>query len=232
MSKNRPEVIPASDGTEKNRVAEFVSSSTSSKPEVTHEPVSESKIPAVDPNDPRSFFCEQSLDEGVASKILTEIDLRKPNASNDEFFRVNPDPQYTRGPLWTVKDDGEIYILAPHLRDIPEVKKTQVRLHTCINPDGDVFLWPITIPGTSGGSINKWHTTAINAAEVAKKRWVKLAISDRLRHYIVHEAEGAIDEPVWPALTLDEMLKIAFCGRTILDIDHVVLKKKRGIFLG
>jgi hypothetical protein len=46
--------------------------------------------------------------------------------------------------------------------------------------------------------------------------------------YEVYEAVGAIPDPEWPEVTMDEIVRIAVRGRVIDTLDHPVLKKLRG----
>jgi hypothetical protein len=46
--------------------------------------------------------------------------------------------------------------------------------------------------------------------------------------YDIDLAVGAFPDPVWPSLCFEELLKIAFKGRMINDLDHVVLRRLRG----
>ena len=47
--------------------------------------------------------------------------------------------------------------------------------------------------------------------------------------YRIDVAMGAFPDPVWPSgLTFQDLLKIAFKGKMIEDLDHPVLRRLRG----
>jgi hypothetical protein len=111
-------------------------------------------------------------------------------------------------------------------RDIPGEYLT-VTMHTCINRQGVLFLWPVRLPGADGRQL-EWHRSAAEAAEMAMKRWVRIKSNMSLGAYEVYEASATIPEPAWPDLTFDQMLAIAFKGRLVDSFDHPVLKRLRG----
>ena len=49
-----------------------------------------------------------------------------------------------------------------------------------------------------------------------------------LNAYDIDVAMGAFPDPIWPSVTFPELLKIAFKGRMIEDLDHPVLRRLRG----
>jgi hypothetical protein len=49
-----------------------------------------------------------------------------------------------------------------------------------------------------------------------------------LSAYRIVVAEGTLPDPVWPDLTLSEILAIAFKDRIIDHADHPVLRRLRG----
>ncbi len=48
--------------------------------------------------------------------------------------------------------------------------------------------------------------------------------------YDVLEARGQFPDPVWPEVTLEKLLELAFKDRFIDNLDHPVLKRLRGEF--
>jgi hypothetical protein len=187
-------------------------------------------IPDPDPFDPASIVLDQSyLKEAAATRALLEVSVRKPK--EDEFFRVHTDPTYSLGPIATIKDSEgrETYILSPSLAKAERLKHAIVTFHTCINTDGVIFLWPVTVPGSSGRSANAWHTSAVKAKDQAELKWIKLVASQNAGNYEAWPARGEIPEPDWPALSFKEILKLALKDRYITSRDHPVLQKKDGI---
>jgi hypothetical protein len=206
--------ILGSDG-DTNRFAEENSSTPSTAP---------------DPFDPASIILDQSyLKERAAARTLLEVVVRKPK--DDEFFRVHPEAEFSLGPIATIKanEGRETYILDPNLAKTEKLKHAIVTFHTCINVDGVLFVWPVTVPGSSGRSINAWHSSAVKAMELAKTKWIKLVVNEKADNYEAFSARGEIAEPDWPPLTFKEILKLALKDRYITSRDHPVLQKKDGI---
>ena len=48
-------------------------------------------------------------------------------------------------------------------------------------------------------------------------------------HYRIFQAEGNLPEPVWPNKPFKELLRIAFRGRTIDNVEHPTVKQCRGL---
>ena len=46
--------------------------------------------------------------------------------------------------------------------------------------------------------------------------------------YEIFEAEGSIPDPIWPELSFDAILRIAFKDRVVRSLDHPVVKRLRG----
>jgi hypothetical protein len=187
---------------------------------------------AEDPNpfDPASLVLDQSyLRDSVAKKVLLEIEVRRPG--KDEFFRVRPEAAYRLGPVAIISNRGDPtrYIVDPALARSANLQHTTAILYTCINIDDVLFLWPVTIPGSGGGSILAWHTSAVTATQRAAENWIKLVSDMRAKNYVAFVAQGDIPEPEWPPLTMGEILKIALKDRYIKDYEHPVLRKLRGI---
>jgi hypothetical protein len=100
-------------------------------------------------------------------------------------------------------------------------------LFTTINRQKVVSLWPIRLPGEDG-RIDEWNGSAMDAATLGQKQWVRVSANMSLGAYDVYEATGEIPEPEWPELDLGQILEIAFKGRFIKDSDHPALKRLRG----
>ena len=96
-----------------------------------------------------------------------------------------------------------------------------------ITRQGVLFLWPLRVPGEFGKTDN-WLASAREAAAHAVHAWVRVQSNMSLGAYEVYEAVGAIPDPVWPELSMDDIVRIAVRGRVISTIDHPVLRKLRG----
>jgi hypothetical protein len=181
-----------------------------------------------DPFDLDFLRFDPSLTEGIGvRKVLNTVPVRKPNPQ--DFVRVHPDPAY-RLPLAVIelRDDREIYLLPPPVAAQLPGEYIMVTLYLAINRQGVLFLWPVKLPG-SDGKIMVWHTSAADAAELGMKRWIRVKADMSLGAYQVYEAAATIPDPVWPDLTYQEILKIAFRDRYITGLDHPVVKRLRGL---
>jgi hypothetical protein len=183
---------------------------------------------APDPFDLEFLRFDPSLTEGIGvRKVLNTVPVRKPNPQ--DFIRVHPDTAY-RLPLAVIelKDDREIYLLPPPVAAQLPGEYIMATLYLAINRQGVLFLWPVKLPG-SDGKILVWHTSAADACNHAMQRWVRVKSNMSLGAYEAYEASAKIPDPVWPKLTYQEILKIAFRDRYVTGLDHPVVKRLRGL---
>ena len=80
------------------------------------------------------------------------------------------------------------------------------------------------------GNENPWNQSQREVAELAEDKWVRLTSNRAVGCYEPLEAQREIPEPVWPDLSMDEILEIAF-GSThvITDNEHPALQKLWGL---
>jgi hypothetical protein len=166
-----------------------------------------------------------STDLGV-KKVVTTVPVRKP--SRQEFVRVHEDEAYSlQTPVLEFKEERETYIVAPELwSEIPGELVPKILL-TTISRQGVLALWPIRLPGTDG-RLDAWNQSALEAARLARNRWVRVAANMSLGAYDVFEAAGDIPAPEWPDLPFAAILQIAFGNRYITDVNHTMLRRLRG----
>ena len=100
-------------------------------------------------------------------------------------------------------------------------------LFTAINRQGVVFLWPVRLPGDDGRR-NAWNNSALEAADLATKGWVRVASNMSLGAYDVLQATAELPEPEWPEQDFRSLLKIAFKDHYIQSLDHPVIRRLRG----
>ena len=159
-------------------------------------------------------------------KIITTVPIRKPH--RQEFVRVHPDEaRRLQTAVIEIKEDRETYLIDPSLW--PELSDEVVPkiLFTTITRQGDVFLWPIRLPG-SDGRLDNWNQSAIKAAEHAMQHWIRVSANMSLGAYELWRAGGELDEPTWPDMSFAELMQIAIKDRWITTYDHPVLKRLRG----
>ena len=183
--------------------------------------------PSANPFDPANLKLTQNYGASAGvKKLTTTIPVRKPG--KQDFVRVHPDPAYQiETAVLEFKEERETFLVAPELRDELLGELTPKALFTTINRQKVVSLWPIILPGEDG-RINSWSESAMDAATLGQKKWVRVSANMSLGAYDVFEATGEIPEPEWPELDLGQILEIAFKGRFIKDSNHPVLKRLRG----
>jgi hypothetical protein len=158
---------------------------------------------------------------------LANIPVRKPR--KQEFFRTMDKPGHSLETriLEVNNTEHESYLIAPHLQPELEGEATPVILTPCINRQGELFLWPVK-SYSADGRRNKWTESTLEAAKLAKSKWVRITANMNKGEYDVIVAEGDIPSPKWPEIAFDKLINIAFKGHYITDIDHEVLRELRG----
>ena len=191
--------------------------------------VCDSDTQAVNPFDPERLKLSQDFAASLGvKKLLTTIPVRKP--SKEWWFQTHPDKAY-RLPTCVVelKDDQEIYLVDPSLwaeLGNESTFGTRVLIPT-MNTQGTLFVWPIRMPGPDG-KVDSWIASAIEAADRASGRWLRMASNMNLGAYELFESHANWPAPQWPKEPLGDLLKIAFKNRYINDLEHPVLKHLRG----
>jgi hypothetical protein len=100
-------------------------------------------------------------------------------------------------------------------------------LYTTISRRGVLHLWPVKLPGPDGKH-NEWHRSAAEAAERATREWVRVTSNRSLGAYEVSLAIGDIPDPVWPDISFEEILKVAFRDRVVDRPGHPLINQLRG----
>jgi hypothetical protein len=100
-------------------------------------------------------------------------------------------------------------------------------LTLAINRQGVIFIWPLKLP-TPDGRIDNWSRSAMDAANEARTRWVRITANMSLGAYDVAVASDQVAEPEWPDISFQEVLKVAFRDRMISEWNHPVLRRLRG----
>jgi len=181
-----------------------------------------------DPFDLNSLRLGQ--DFGAATgvkKVLTVVPCRKPN--RHEFVRVRA------GEAWRLetgvfedKVNREMYLVDPSLWTELLGEVVPVALFLAISRQGDVFIWPVKLPGADGRS-NAWNDSAIQAAQLAETKWVRMAANMNAGYYDTFEAAAELSAPEWPELSFQEIVRLSFKDRFIRDTEHPTLRALRGL---
>jgi hypothetical protein len=167
------------------------------------------------------------IETAGVKKLLTTVPARRP--SPQDFVRVHPAPEYRENfAMIDLKDDREDYLVHPSI--LPELVGEVVykTIFTAINRQGVPFLWPVRLPAPDDRQ-SDWWRTAREAAETAMKCWVRMKANMSLGAYETTVATGTMADPVWPELSFQELLRIAYRDRMVTTIDHPVVKRLRGL---
>ncbi len=162
---------------------------------------------------------------GVKRKLLS-VKCGKPDKM--EFVRVHPDEAFRIDTaLITDNTNRESYLVAPVLwPELPDFIGL-VRLCVAVNRHGTPFLWPAKLPDPNGRPMD-WHTSMLEAQELAVNNWVRVQADMSAGSYAVFEATGNLPSPQWPDLSLQELLKLAFKTRFIDSMNHPYLQELFG----
>ncbi len=169
---------------------------------------------------------DQSFDQIVgAQSVITTVAVRKPGAQ--EWIRVHPEPSWRlQTTLLQIKEDRESYLISRSLRTELWDEILPVILYTAVSRQGETFLWPVRLP--KDGRMDKFMETDLTAAKTAEVHWVRRYWVPEIKSHRVLAAKNLSDNPVWPEVGFEEVLKIAFRDRFIQDISDPVIKKLRG----
>jgi hypothetical protein len=63
---------------------------------------------------------------------------------------------------------------------------------------------------------------------MAKDYWVRVESNKAINAYDINQATAALPDPVWPATTMEELVKVAFRGKIIDNPDHPVIRALQG----
>jgi len=160
-------------------------------------------------------------------KLLITVPVRKPG--KQDFFRVRPGEDWRLETMvLEIKEDRETYLVAPELwPELPGELVPKVLL-TTINRQGVIAIWPVRLPGEDGRQDN-WSRSALEAADLGQRNWIRLVANMSLGGYEIYQAtRDDLPEPIWPDLSFQEILKIAFQDRFIKTLDHSAIRRLKG----
>lgn len=182
-----------------------------------------------DPFSPENLAISQDFSGMTETKrLLTIVRVGKPN--KESWVRTSPDTEnWIVCSVLELKSDGdETYWLLPKIRDalIGEPCLKAVRLILAVDRQGNPFFWKIGMPDPNGRS-QPWVDSLMDAANLAKTKWIRVAWSMSTRGYELTEAEIKAD-PKWPVEPLRDLLNIAFRGRVVSTMEHPILRTLRG----
>lgn len=161
-------------------------------------------------------------------KVWVHIPVGRP--PKHEFFRVRAGDEWsdTLGLYAKQSEWGrETYVVLPSMYDTLTGEFSISKVILAVTRRNKPYVWSIKLPG-SDGRHNTWHSTALEAAEIAKEKWIRLQSNQDVGAYDVLVAENQNYDPTWPDLSFLEIINIAFKGRIIRDPDHHIIQELRG----
>lgn len=166
--------------------------------------------------------------EGAEEKCIkpSSVPVQKPD--KQKFFRVNPSQEFQEI-FFTIelKALGQTYIVLPSLKaELNKEIKLQ-KFFLGVDNDQNIFLWPVAVPGRNGRT-NPWWYSALNAAYLAMEKWIRLVANLDMGFYEYFEAKGDLGEPMWPEMSMEEIINLSMGNRIIDSIEHPVVKQLRG----
>jgi hypothetical protein len=164
----------------------------------------------------------------VAQKVLTRVPVGKPN--KQQFVKVHPDTEHQlECALIKLDDDDQPFLVAPRIASMVAQDIKLVNLRLAIDRQGNVLLWAVP-PMPEDGNDNPWNQSQRQISDLAEKSWVRLSSNRATGNYEPIVAQGEIPEPIWPDLSFQEILEIAFGTTHIIeDRGHPALQKLWGI---
>lgn len=184
---------------------------------------------APNPFDPSQLCLSQDFVSAAGvKKVLNTVPVRKP--SKESFVMTHPQEGYRiQTCVVELREDAETYLVERNLWPelIGESTFSPRALFTAMNRQGVLFLWPIRLPGADG-RLDNWSRSAMEAAQHAQGKWVRVTANMSLGAYELYEAAGQWSPPEWPDVPFHQVLKIAFKDHFIDSMDHPILKRLRG----
>jgi hypothetical protein len=198
-----------------------------SKPKLVNLDTTPTTATPPDPFDLPSLRLNPSfLETAGVKKLITTVPVRKPG--KQDFNRVRPEPEYRENfAMIELKDEREEYLVRPEVLQELMGEVVLKTVFTAINRQGVVFLWPVRLP-LSDDRKSEWARSEREAAELMMKHWFRTKANLSLGAYEHTISEKMTADPVWPDLSYQDLLRIAFCDRMVTSIDHPVVRRLRG----
>jgi hypothetical protein len=161
-----------------------------------------------------------------SKKLVTHVSVGKPGKGR--FFRSSKaDPNSIGVYLYEDKEENTFHLVSPEVADVLGNLIRGMTLHLAIDRANNPFLIPVPLPDENGQR-NSWPQSLLGAIEHAREKWVRIESDKSAGVYQIHEAQGSLEEPKWPDLSLDELVTIAFAGRVINDLEHPKVQSALG----
>ena len=177
--------------------------------------------------DINAYRITQTYGEALGSKkLITVVAVGKP--PKGRFFGTSRDEGNTLD-VFVLEDkvEGTYHLVSPGVADALGGLVRAITLHLAVDRASNPFLIPVPFP-SENGTRNPWHQSLLNAIEAAREKWIRIEADKSAGIYQVHEALGELAEPIWPELSMDELVRIAFTGRVIDNLEHPKVQSALG----
>jgi hypothetical protein len=161
-------------------------------------------------------------------KMVTTVPIREMPGKQD-WIRTQPNPDYTITPVAFVKleEERELYGIAPHIAaGLPEYEYHKAHLILAITRQGTPFFWAAKISTGSQGL--SWYNSRLVAIEQTQKQWCRVVPNIQASGYDLIVTRGNIPDPVWPDMSMEDLLQIAFKNKYVDREDHPLFDKLWG----
>jgi hypothetical protein len=169
-----------------------------------------------------------SPDMPIARKIILHVPVSKP--AKQRYVRVQRDRDYHfECAVLNLEGEDRPFLLSPQVAQGIAKDAKRVTLKLAIDRQSNLFLWPVP-PIPTEGTDNPWNQSQREVADLAEEQWVRLTSNRSVGCYEPIVAQGDIPAPVWPEMSMGQILSIAF-GSThvIMDHEHPALQKLWGL---
>jgi hypothetical protein len=157
-------------------------------------------------------------------RLLTRVMVRRPD--RQEWIRVRSGPEWRLDvSALEFREDRDWYLVMPAARGVLLSDLAGVRLHTAINRQNQLFLWPIKLP--TEGRRNPWLETAMDAAGEAERCWIRV-VAGRGCYDVFSASCPDLADPEWPEESFNALLRLAFKDRLVDRPDHPVVQRLAG----
>src|SRR5208282_5122129 len=116
-------------------------------------------------------------------KLLTTIPVRRP--AKESWFRSHRDSNF-RFPASVIelKEQNELYLVDRALWGELQGESTFIEklLVPIMTRQQALIIWPIRLPGPDG-RLDDWNKSAMEAAEIAREKWIRLSPNKSLGAY-------------------------------------------------
>jgi hypothetical protein len=162
--------------------------------------------------------------------VLKTVQVRKPSA--EWWVRVHPDPAYhilTKVLELKEEENRGTYLVAKSLWNALDNESafSNRLLFMATNTQGVPFIWPVRPPNPDRKD-DTWNRSALDAADEAQSKWVRVKANMTARAYDIIVAKEHMAEPRWRKESFQQIVDIAFRDCLIRDLSHPVLRQLRG----